>query len=54
VELLTVKQFAEWVRLNPVTVYRLVKDNKIPYTKVGGQIRIIMDLVEEQWLAHWR
>ncbi len=50
-ELLTVKEFASVVKLNPMTVYRLVKQNKLPHAMVGGQIRILMDLVEEKWRA---
>ena len=36
---MTVKEVSELLRISPATVYRLIESRKMPYLKVGGQIR---------------
>ena len=39
-EILTVEQVAEYLQLNKLTVYKYVREGKIPATKVGRLLRI--------------
>lgn len=48
-DLLTVKEAAEYLRLNYMTVYRLAQRGKIPASKVGGNWRISRDILDG-WL----
>ena len=52
-ELVNVKEFAARVQLHPMTVYRLIRDNKLPSVKVGGQNRIAWDIWEERAIKSW-
>lgn len=38
-ELIGVKELAQYLKVNPQTIYNWVADNKIPYTKVGDLLR---------------
>jgi len=38
-ELLTVKEVAEWLRVTPITVYRMVKQGRLKVHHVGKQLR---------------
>ena len=44
--LLTVKEVATFLAVTERTVYRLVKDHRLPAYKVGGQWRFKVDLIE--------
>ena len=47
-EILNVEQVAEVLHLHPMTVYRLVKEGKLPGFKVGGRWRF-----DRQTLETW-
>ena len=51
--LMTTKEAAEYLRLNPVTVYRLAQRRKIPAAKIGGTWRFKKNLLDE-WLESKR
>jgi excisionase family DNA binding protein len=48
-DVLTVRELAERLRIAPQTAYRLCKTTGFPASRVGGQIRIPVDALEE-WL----
>ena len=49
-DLLTIKEVAVWLRLNPATIYHLAQKGKIPgAVKIGRQWRFIRSDVEE-WI----
>lgn len=43
---LTVKEAAELLRVNPMTIYRAVKEGKLPHVKVRNSIRISRDMLD--------
>ena len=47
--LLTIKEAAEYLKLNYMTVYKLAQKNKIPAFKVGGNWRFNKEILDE-WL----
>ena len=49
-ELITVKEAAEYLKLNRMTVYRLAQKRKIPALRVGGAWRFNKDMLDD-WLA---
>lgn len=51
--LLTVKEVATFLAVTERTVYRLVKDHRLPAYKVGGQWRFKVDLIEA-WMRRER
>lgn len=42
-ELMTVQEFAELARINPVTIRRNCQNGKLPAIKVGGSWRIVTE-----------
>lgn len=48
-EILTVKEVAEYLKMNPRTVYKLAQDGQIPGVKIASQWRFKKSLVNE-WL----
>jgi len=48
-EILTIKEVAEYLKVNERTVYRLAADKKIPAFKVGGAWRFLRSEIE-QWI----
>lgn len=48
-ELLTIKEAASYLRMNPLTVYRLASKGKVPAVKVGRHWRVHRDALEA-WL----
>jgi excisionase family DNA binding protein len=38
-ELMTCKELAEYMQINIMTVYRLIKTKKLPFIKLGGAYR---------------
>ena len=49
-EILTADETANYLKVDVKTVYRLVKQGKIPGQKVGGNWRFRKDVLDE-WLA---
>jgi excisionase family DNA binding protein len=48
-DLLTVKEVAEYLRVNQYTIYRLVAQKKLPAFKVGSQWRFERSVLD-RWL----
>ena len=46
-QLLTVKELSKYLNLTEVTVYKYVKEGKIPAHKVGSRWRINKDKIDE-------
>jgi excisionase family DNA binding protein len=49
-ELMTVTELAEYLRISKASVYRLVRQRQIPVSKVGRQLRFRKDTVD-MWLS---
>jgi excisionase family DNA binding protein len=47
--LLTVKEVAEFLRINPITVYRMAQNSSIPALKINSSWRFRLDSIEK-WL----
>lgn len=47
VEMWTVKEVADYLKMKPVTIYKLAKDGKIPAFKVASFWRFKPDLIEK-------
>ena len=50
--LLTVKQAAEFLQLKPRTIYGMVKENTIPYIRIGRSIRFDTDAIKAMVVKH--
>jgi excisionase family DNA binding protein len=48
--LFTLREVAEYLKVHPGTVYRLVKSGQLPAARIGRDLRFHPQLVE-QWLA---
>ena len=48
-KVMTVKEVAKYLNLHIMTVYKLVKEGKIPAFKVGGRWRFKKELLDE-WI----
>jgi len=48
-QLLTVKQLAECLKISPKTIYNMVSLGRIPFIKVGGALRFIWGDIEK-WI----
>ncbi len=48
IRMLTIREVAHYLSVNERTIYRLIKANKIPGVKIGGQWRF-----SEQSLQSW-
>ena len=46
---LTIEEVAEWLNVNPKTIYRLLQRKEIPGFKVGGQWRVNQEMLQE-WM----
>ena len=46
-QLLTVKELSEYLKLTEITVYKYVKEGKIPAHKVGSRWRIDKDKIDK-------
>lgn len=51
--LMTVKDVATYLSVTERTIYRLVKDNRLPAFKVGGQWRFKADMLDA-WISRDR
>lgn len=45
-DLLTIKEAAEYMRVVPMTVYRLSYDRKLPFTRIGRKILFLRSDIE--------
>jgi excisionase family DNA binding protein len=53
-EILTLKEVSEILRVHPKTVYKLVRENKIPGFRISGDLRFRRDQIV-RWVAEqWR
>ncbi|MCM8781862.1 MAG: helix-turn-helix domain-containing protein [Candidatus Omnitrophica bacterium] len=48
-EVMTVKQVAEYLQIDPQSVYKMAQRNKIPCAKIAGQWRF-KKLIIDDWL----
>jgi len=48
-EIMTVKQVAEYLQIDPQSVYKMAQRNKIPCAKIAGQWRFKKPIIDE-WL----
>jgi excisionase family DNA binding protein len=48
-EFMTTKEVAQYLRVDPYTIYRLVSQKKIPAFKIGNQWRFKRSVLE-RWL----
>jgi len=47
--ILTVKEVAEYLRIHPITLYRLLEKDKVPGAfKIGNQWRLKKETIESQ------
>jgi excisionase family DNA binding protein len=46
---MTVREVCAYLRVGRATIYRLVKENKIPAFQVGGNWRFLIEAIE-RWL----
>jgi excisionase family DNA binding protein len=49
-EVMTVKQVAEYLQIDPQSVYKMAQRDKIPCAKIAGQWRFKKSVLDE-WLA---
>ena len=49
-EFLTVREVCELLRIHPTTVYKLVRQGKIPSFRIGSYWRFRTDVIE-RWMA---
>ena len=49
-QIMTPKEAAKYLGFHLVTVYRLLKKNEVPATKIGGQWRFKKDILDK-WLT---
>jgi len=48
---MTVKEVSEYLRVSRASVYRLVKEGKIPVSRIGKHLRFRKEVINE-WLTH--
>lgn len=49
-EIMTVKEVASYLKMKPVTIYKLAKEGKIPAFRVASFWRFKKDLIDK-WLS---
>ena len=49
--LMTVKEVSEYLRVSRASIYHLVKERKIPVSRIGKHIRFRKRIIDE-WLTH--
>jgi len=54
VKLLTVSEAAELLKLNPMTVYRMVRAGQLPAVRFGRTVRIDQEQLERKVLGETR
>jgi excisionase family DNA binding protein len=45
---MTVKEVSEYLRIHPITVYRLLRERRLPAFRVGSEWRFNIDAID-----HW-
>jgi len=50
-DLMTIKETAEYLRLNYMTVYKLAQKGQVPASRVGGAWRFKKEMLDD-WIAH--
>ena len=48
---MTVKEVSEYLRVSRASIYRLVKERKIPVSRIGKHFRFRKRTIDE-WLTH--
>ena len=48
---MTVKEVSEYLRVSRASIYRLVKERKIPVSRIGKHLRFRKRTIDE-WLTH--
>jgi len=48
---MTVKEVSEYLRVSRASIYRLVKERKIPVNRIGKHFRFRKRIIDE-WLTH--
>ncbi len=48
-EILTIKELAAYLRVHQTTLYRLIRDGKLPCFKVGSDFRFMRSAIDE-WI----
>jgi excisionase family DNA binding protein len=48
---LTLREVAEVLRVHPSTVYRLLKERRIPAFRIGSDWRFNLEQIDRWWLA---
>ena len=48
-KIMTISEVAELLKVHPITVYRLIKQGKLPYFRIGRILRFDADQLED-WL----
>lgn len=51
-DVMTVEQVAAYLQLNRLTVYKFVRDGRIPASRVGRSLRVLREDVDRFLLAH--
>jgi len=46
-EFLTVKELADKLKVNQMTIYRKIKNGELPYHRIGNSIRFKLSEIEE-------
>ena len=46
---MSVGEVAEYLRFHRITIYRLLRDKKIPAVKLGGQWRFSSEVIEQMF-----
>ena len=49
-DLMTADEVARYLRISKASIYRLVKDKKIPVSSIGRQLRFRKDSID-RWLS---
>ena len=49
-DIMTVKEIAEYLKLNPATIYKLARSGEIPAAKIASEWRFPKELVDA-WLS---
>lgn len=49
--LMTVNDISEYLRISKTSVYRLVRERKIPVSRIGRHLRFRRGVIDE-WLTH--
>ena len=54
IQVLTVKEVCDLLRVHPTTLYKLIRAGKIPSFRVGSDWRFQQDLIERWITEDWK